>query len=145
MNVHPFAARFPMLPAEELDRLAADIAENGLQQPIVLDGEGRILDGRNRWAACELAGVTPETTVHEGDDLAAFVISANVARRHMSTGQRAMATALVLADAGKRVNGRWKRGSIVANDNDRSVVTDWARAMLATRGAATVSSLVGGA
>lgn len=121
MRAHPFADRFPMLGTEELERLAADIAENGLQHPIVLDIDGRILDGRNRWAACEIAGVTPETVLYEGDDLAAFVLSANVARRHLTTGQQAMSTALVLVDAGKRENGRFKRGAVLADPQ----VSNW--------------------
>lgn len=118
MRAHPYADRFPMLGAEELDRLAADIAENGLRNPIVLDSHGRILDGRNRWAACEIAGVKPDTVLFDGDDEAAFVLSVNVARRHLTTGQQAMSTALVLVDAGKRENGRWKRGSAVSQDSD---------------------------
>ena len=39
-GAHPLADRFPMLPADELERLAEDIAENGLQQPIVVDADG---------------------------------------------------------------------------------------------------------
>lgn len=128
MNAHPYADRFPMLGAEELDRLAADIAENGLQHPIILDEDGRILDGRNRWAACEIAGFTPETRLYDGDDPAAFVLSANVSRRHMTTGQQAMSTALVLVDAGKRENGRWKRGSLPTLDSTESRNT-WQAAM----------------
>lgn len=121
MIAHPFADRFPMLSEDELDRLATDIAENGLNSPIVLDGEGRILDGRNRWAACERAGVTPETVPFDGDDEAAFVLSVNVTRRHMTTGQQAMSTALVLSDAGKRNNGKWAYGSISnVEDSPRS-------------------------
>lgn len=51
--------------------------------------------------------------VYDGDDLAEYVISANVARRHMSTGARAMSTALVLAEDGRRQgNGRWAKGSV---------------------------------
>lgn len=122
MRAHPFADRFPMLGTEELDRLASDIAENGLQHPIVLDVDGQILDGRNRWAACEIAGIKPETVLYEGDDLAAFVLSVNVTRRHMTTGQQAMSTALVLGDAGRRENGRWKRGALV---NQESLNSDW--------------------
>jgi ParB-like chromosome segregation protein Spo0J len=48
---------FPMLADDELEELAADI--KGLLQRIVLDAEGRVLDGRNRLAACEIAGVEP--------------------------------------------------------------------------------------
>jgi ParB-like chromosome segregation protein Spo0J len=59
LAVHPVAALFPMLADDELEELVADIKERGLLQPIVLDAEGRVLDGRNRLKACELAGVKP--------------------------------------------------------------------------------------
>ena len=59
LAVHPVAALFPMLAGDELEELAADIKARGLLQPIVLDAEGRILDGRNRLAACKIAGVEP--------------------------------------------------------------------------------------
>ena len=36
IKVHPAADMFPMMSDDELDELAADIAKNGLRQPIVL-------------------------------------------------------------------------------------------------------------
>lgn len=112
-----------MLGEAELSELVESIKANGLRVPIVLDDQGRILDGRNREKACRLAGVEPTFWTYDGDDLAEFVIDANSSRRHMSTGARAMSTALVLADDGRRVNGRWKRGSL--GDNPGSGVTGW--------------------
>ena len=106
-GVHPYAEKFPMLGEAELAELAESIAENGLRNPIVLTPDGLILDGRNRSAACERAGVSPTTIVYEGDDLAEYVIDCNSSRRHMSTGARAMATALVLVADGRRRDGRW--------------------------------------
>src|ERR1051325_719028 len=47
IEVHPAADLFPMMTDGELDQLAADIAKNGLQQPLVFLGK-RLLDGRNR-------------------------------------------------------------------------------------------------
>ena len=108
-GVHPYADKFPMLPEPELAELAESIRANGLRNPIVLTPDGLILDGRNRAAACERVGVAPTTTVYEGDDLAEYVIDCNTSRRHMTTGARAMATALVLLDAKGRENGRWAR------------------------------------
>lgn len=50
-------------------------------------------------------------------------------RRHLSTGQQAMSTALVLADAGKRKNGRWQRGALPIADTGKSSDSDWHRAL----------------
>ncbi len=116
-GVHPYADKFPMLPEGELADLAESIRANGLRQPVVVTPDGLILDGRNRAAACELAGVEPATVLYEGDDLAEYVIDANVGRRHMSAGARAMSTALVLAADGRRKDGRWKRGSVAIGES----------------------------
>lgn len=92
-EVHPAAELFPLMSDEELDALAADILANGLRQPLVLDGEGRLLDGRNRLAACGRAGVTPDYTVADTADPVALLVSLNVKRRNLSASQRAIAAA----------------------------------------------------
>lgn len=111
-GVHPYADKFPMLPDDELAELAESISEHGLRNPIIVTPDGLIIDGRNRWAACQRIGLEPEAAEYDGSDIAEFVIDANTTRRHMTTGQRAMASALVLAEDGRRGNGRWKRGSV---------------------------------
>lgn len=111
LEAHPAAAVWPMLPEPDLRRLADDIAANGQMYPIVLDAEGRVLDGRNRLAACRIAGVEPVFETYTGDPVAR-VLSANNERRHLSLPERAAATALTLATNGHRENGRWKRGSV---------------------------------
>lgn len=94
--VHPAAAVFPMLADDELAEIAADIKANGLLHPITLDKDGAIVDGRNRHAACLLAGVEPTfTTLADGVDVVAFILSQNVHRRHLTKGQRAMAVMVV--------------------------------------------------
>ena len=117
-GVHPYADKFPMLTDVELDELAESIASIGLINPIVVDPAGLILDGRNRLEACKRAGVEAATAVYEGSDVAEFVIGCNVTRRNMSTGARAMATALVLEAAGRRENGRWAYGHIMGEKNE---------------------------
>lgn len=84
-----------MLSDEDLQSLAEDIAERGLLHPIVLDVDGCVLDGRNRLAACEMAKVQPTFISYDGDDPAAYVLSANIERRHLSKGQQAMLAAAV--------------------------------------------------
>src|SRR5262245_57667104 len=90
MQVHPVADLFPMLAEDELADLAADIKERGLLHPIVLDGDGRILDGRNRLLACEMAGMTPLFVTYEGDDPDGYAWSVNVRRRSHTKGQMAI-------------------------------------------------------
>jgi len=111
-GTHPYADKFPMLPESELAELAESIRANGLRSPVVLTPNGLILDGRNRYAACLQVEVEPETVIYDGADLAEYVIDCNSTRRNMSTGARAMSTAMVLAADGRRDGGRWKRGSV---------------------------------
>jgi hypothetical protein len=58
---HPAADRFPLLAGDDLAELAEDIRANGLLEPIWLWNEVDVclwlLDGRNRVAACKIAGV----------------------------------------------------------------------------------------
>jgi len=88
MNVHPAADIFPTMSEAEIKDLAEDIKANGLHVPIVLH-EGQILDGRNRLAACKLAGVEPVTVNYTGNDPVAFVWAQNVLRRHLTEDQKA--------------------------------------------------------
>lgn len=98
-NVHPYADLWPLLPDGELQMLAHDIRTHGLREPIWLHPDGRIVDGRNRYRACALAGVEPATRTYGGTEegLLAFLISLNMARRHMDESQRAMVAAKIAA------------------------------------------------
>jgi ParB-like chromosome segregation protein Spo0J len=89
---HPLAELFPPLPDAELFALAQSIRESGLREPIVLY-QDKILDGRNRYRACALAAVTPTTVAFNGGDPVRFVIDANLHRRHLTIGQRALIAA----------------------------------------------------
>lgn len=120
-GIHPYADKFPMLPPEEHAELRESIRTNGQRNPIITDRDGLIIDGRNRFKACEDLSISPVISVYEGDDIAEYVIDCNVTRRNMSTGARAMATALVLADDGRRENGRWAYGHLNSNDLGNSM------------------------
>ena len=68
-----------------------------------------ILDGRNRRAACKVAGVEPGVRCLDGEDPTAYVLSANVHRRNLTQGQRAMAVAMLRPEPEK--GGRGKKGA----------------------------------
>jgi ParB-like chromosome segregation protein Spo0J len=88
-DIHPAANLFPMMDDEAFAALKADIATNGLRESIVL-WKNKLVDGRNRLKACEELGIQPgESELDEDQDPIAYVVSANLHRRHLTTSQRA--------------------------------------------------------
>jgi len=87
---HPFADIFPWIDGPAFQELKADIGKNGVLEPIVFLGE-YVLDGRNRYLAARELGIEYPRVEYVGDDPLGFVISRNLARRHLDTSQRAMA------------------------------------------------------
>lgn len=97
MKFHEIAECFPLLEDELLEELAKDIEENGQIRPIVVF-EDQILDGRNRFLACQKAKVEPKTTKFIGDwgQALKFVTSENLHRRHLTESQRGWAASKLL-------------------------------------------------
>jgi ParB-like chromosome segregation protein Spo0J len=93
MKIHPMADLFPMHTEEMLQDLAASIKAHGLRHPIVLDKEGQIIDGRNRFAACKIAGVEPQFRTEEGDPID-YIQDEEAYRKLLTKSQLAMATAI---------------------------------------------------
>ena len=89
-GIHPAADLFPMVEGDELRELCADIKDRGLQWPIVVWRDGTLLDGRNRLVACYRTNQEVVLETYEGDDPVQFSLSANLHRRHLNPGQRAV-------------------------------------------------------
>lgn len=87
-ELHQLCTLFPRLTGSEFQNLVDDIKANGLREPIILH-DGMILDGGNRYRACIEAGIEPEFMKFGGGNLVAYVLSANLHRRHMTPGQQA--------------------------------------------------------
>jgi protein gp37/ParB-like chromosome segregation protein Spo0J len=80
---------------EEFADLIADIKRNGLREPILVSNDGQILlDGRNRYRACDAAGVDAVHELlpaHYSEAMTLdLIVSRNIARRHLNPGQVAV-------------------------------------------------------
>jgi excisionase family DNA binding protein len=130
LEPHPLADLFPPMEGAEYAALREDIRVNGLFDPITLY-QGRILDGRNRYRACQEAGVgiaTVEFDPKNHGDPRVWVISRNLKRRHLNESQRAMIAAkLANLDRGRPeenppIGGiRAKQASEMLNIGKRSI------------------------
>lgn len=104
LQIHPAADLFPRMSEAELVALGTDIRKHGLTSPVVLwsspDGQLQLLDGRNRLDAM---GSTAEDWSGKARDWKAsgnvvvldhlvdpfaYVVSANIHRRHLTAEQR---------------------------------------------------------
>jgi ParB-like chromosome segregation protein Spo0J len=112
VEVHPAAELFPLMSHTELSQLAEDIRAHGQREPCLVY-QGQLLDGRNRWRACELLGLAPKVCKikesHKFDPLQ-YVLSKNLRRRHLSQSQRAMVAARAKSLYQKRARQRQSEG-----------------------------------
>ena len=107
---HPAANIFPMMEDKELQELAEDIREKGQFEPISICDD-MILDGRNRSAACLIAGVDPVTIGVNPRDPVAYVLSLNLHRRHLTPSQGSMCAARARAYYDEQARERMNAGA----------------------------------
>jgi protein gp37 len=88
-GVHPAADMFPMMEQSEFKELCASITESGIEQPITIDKDGLLLDGRNRLLACHETQQEVLFDYYEGSDPWGFSLRLNMLRRHLTVGQKA--------------------------------------------------------
>jgi ParB-like chromosome segregation protein Spo0J len=95
MKTHWVADMYP-LNESDVEPLAESIKANGQRTPILALKDGTIIDGRNRWLACQKAGVEPNITIinPDGEDvpeetLWAIATDCNSMRRDMTSSLRA--------------------------------------------------------
>ena len=89
MEFHEIANLFPHMDDARISELAADIKANGLRIPIQIY-EGKILDGRNRFRACEMAGIEPLYENVTCENPYRLVWSLNGNRRDLTDIQRGL-------------------------------------------------------
>jgi hypothetical protein len=101
LKYHPLCEIFPGLDDDARKSFEDDIYANGQRFPVMLY-KGLVLDGRNRVKACvKLKLEVLVDDLPEDTDPVAYVISANLARRHLNESQRSLiAGKLVTAKLG---------------------------------------------
>jgi hypothetical protein len=95
---HAAADAYPLLTGADFDNLVDSIEQYGLTDPITLY-QGKILDGRNRYAACVKLGIRPRFTEYKGDDPIGYVKLRNNDRRHQEVLSRVLSLQRVVAIA----------------------------------------------
>ena len=116
-DIHALANIMPKMPEGEFENLKADIEKNGILEPVTLL-DGKIIDGRHRYRACqELKKACPTRTLDKisPKDL---VRSMNLLRRHLSTSQRAMVAAALLESYEKDAQKRQKHTQLDGRGKD---------------------------
>lgn len=115
MEIHEAANIFP-IDDEHISDLAADIKKNGQKVAIELF-EGKIIDGRRRFKACQVAGIEPLTKNVLPEDPISYVLSLNLHRRHLNPSQLAMVGArareIYDREAKERQKASLKKGAAV--------------------------------
>jgi len=97
LEQHEYGKVLPPMSESEFNDFVEDIRKHGLRDKIVML-DGKILDGWNRYMALLRLGIFDPAlhcVEYEGNDPAAFVLSKNLHRRHLSLtdSQRAMLVA----------------------------------------------------
>jgi N6-adenosine-specific RNA methylase IME4/ParB-like chromosome segregation protein Spo0J len=112
---HPASNIFPLMTGPDFDELVEDIREHGQREPILVY-KGMIVDGRNRFLACQKLGIEPICRELDGTgSLIDLVISMNLHRRHLTSSQRAIAAEKMLdyyAKLAKRRRATHKAGDV---------------------------------
>src|ERR1035437_3123403 len=91
LTFHPLVEIFPPMERTAFAAFVRDIQEYGVREPITTY-RGQILDGRNRFLACQQLGIECPTREYEGnaEDMLSFVVSLNLQRRQLSESQLAL-------------------------------------------------------
>lgn len=81
-------AVLPDLHQDEYDALKDSIQQLGQLEPVVLAGDGSVIDGRHRLRACEDLGIEPWHVVLDGPSDRTSTLAANAVRRQLSSQQK---------------------------------------------------------
>lgn len=90
-RIHQLCDLVPPLSTSDYDELVDSIRRHGQMEPIVLDADGFVIDGRHRLRACLKLGIEPAYRVAalSSEDVGEFIWGLAAVRRHLEPGQKA--------------------------------------------------------
>jgi hypothetical protein len=116
-SFHAYTNLFPRLDKKSFEKLKDDIQASGGNHTPIMVYQNEVIDGRERYDACKALNIFPtcadleEPEEGKGVDLMAYVISANLHRRHLTTSQRAI------------IAGRISTGKLGDNQHTEEFIT----------------------
>ena len=133
-EVHPLAERFEMLGDEEFAVLKESVRVSGQMTPIIIDGDGKVIDGRNRLKAfleLKAEGTQPATSTPFAQvvlgltdtEIAVVITDANINRRHLTPVDR-LRIAKELRGGDKRTPKQVAKAKANAKARGESVTTE---------------------
>jgi len=112
-KIHPVALLMPEMTDLQYLALKEDIKLRGLRTPILLAPDGRIVDGRHRFRACQELGIEPNyvRAKYKSDaELAREVVSLNLKRRHLTQSQESWVAAQLIPLFEEEARARREQG-----------------------------------
>lgn len=109
LSIHPLAKSLPEWERDDERFLAMsrDIGERGVDQPLLIDRLGQVVDGRTRWRAAKLQQLTAvECRIVADNDIASTILGTLVHRRHLTKGALAYLAYPLLAPAHEEAKRR---------------------------------------
>jgi hypothetical protein len=124
LQPHPLSNTFPMMNDEQYIILRDNIKEIGLKHPIRICN-GQIVDGRNRYKACNELGIEPKFLECQESEIETIVFVENIAKRSLTNTQRACVAAewhllTKVKNTAERlndINRRRRAGEVIVTDD----------------------------
>jgi hypothetical protein len=122
-TIHPMAEKFPAMPPADFEKLKKSIRQFGLFDPIVVNEDDQILEGRHRYKALVELGKDPIRHYIPSSDVKwknkdlteeQFIYDSNVHRRHLTDDQKAMLAAEFAHSSRRKPRSGKQRPSLLA-------------------------------
>jgi protein gp37 len=89
-GVHPAADILPLATDEEFQEMCVDVKAQGFLNPVRINNDNLLIDGRNRLQVSWAVGLDSAIIRFNPPDVLAYVLSENLHCRQLTVGQRAM-------------------------------------------------------